>query len=75
MSFDDIKNYTSSSIAKRNGPTFKDFFSIHDGFYEIFVMSEYIKRFLPLDDESMESTFNIFRGRRRFVVQFGIFIR
>ncbi|CAB4432240.1 unnamed protein product [Rhizophagus irregularis] len=70
MSFDDIKNYTSSSIAKRNGPTFKDFFSIHDGFYEISVMSEYIKRFLPLDDESMESTFNIFRGRRRFVVQF-----
>jgi hypothetical protein len=26
--------------------------------------------FLPLDDESMKSTFNIFQGRQRFLVQF-----
>ncbi|GBC03807.1 hypothetical protein RclHR1_05330006 [Rhizophagus clarus] len=33
MSFDDIKNFVPSSIAKLNGPSFKDFF-IYDGFYE-----------------------------------------
>ncbi|GES83135.1 hypothetical protein GLOIN_2v1737263 [Rhizophagus clarus] len=40
MSFEDIKNFASSSIAK------------------------------PSDDESMKSIFNIFWGRRRFLVQF-----
>jgi hypothetical protein len=34
MSFEDIKNLASPSIAKTNGPTFEDFFSIHDGFYK-----------------------------------------
>jgi hypothetical protein len=33
-------------------------------------MSEFIQRFLPLDDELIRATFNIFQGRRRFVVQF-----
>ncbi|CAI2176756.1 2517_t:CDS:2 [Funneliformis geosporum] len=70
MSFEDIKNFTSSTIAKPNGPSFEDFFFIHDGFYENSEMSNYIQRFLPLNDESMKSIFNIFRGRRRFLVQF-----
>jgi hypothetical protein len=70
MSFEDIKNYASSSIAKHHGPSFEDFFFVHDGFYENSEMSNYIQRFLPLNDESMQSIFNIFRGRRRFLVQF-----
>ena len=70
MSFDDINIYSASAIAKSGGASFKDFFSIHDGFYECNEMSEFIQRFLPLDDELIRATFNIFQGRRRFVVQF-----
>ncbi len=42
MSFDDINIYSASGIAKSGGITFKDFFSIHDGFYECNEMSEFI---------------------------------
>ncbi|GBB90669.1 hypothetical protein RclHR1_01770017 [Rhizophagus clarus] len=70
MSFDDIKNRTDSAIAKSGGATFKNFFSIHDGFDEYEEMKEFILRFLPLNDELIRATFNIFRGRRQFLVQF-----
>lgn len=63
MSFDDITNYASTSIAKFNEPSFGDYFFIHDGFYEDSEMSNYIQRFLPLADESMKSIFNVFQGR------------
>jgi hypothetical protein len=70
MSFDDINIYSASAIAKSGGITYKDFFSIHDGFYECNEMSKFIRRFLPLNDELIRATFNIFQGRRRFIVQF-----
>ncbi|RIA83918.1 hypothetical protein C1645_833072 [Glomus cerebriforme] len=34
MSFDDIKSHTASAVAKSGGATYKNFFSIHDGFYK-----------------------------------------
>ncbi|CAG8512436.1 14519_t:CDS:2, partial [Racocetra fulgida] len=70
MAFDDMKIYTTSAIAKSGGPTSENFFTINDGFYEFSEMKEFILRFLPLNDSQMTSTFNIFQGRRRFVVQF-----
>ena len=43
---------------------------MHNGFYEYEDMKKFIRRFLPLDDKLIGATFKIFRGRRRFVVQF-----
>ncbi|GES79877.1 hypothetical protein GLOIN_2v1558481 [Rhizophagus clarus] len=70
MSFFDIENYTAPAIAKPGGATFKNFFSLHDGFYKCDEMRKFIRRFLPLDDKLIRTTFDIFRGRRRFTAQF-----
>jgi hypothetical protein len=67
---EDIRVHTSSAIAKSGGATYKNFFSMHNGFYEYEEMKKFIRRFLPLDDKLIGATFKIFRGRRRFVVQF-----
>ena len=70
MNFEDIRIHTSSAIAKSGGATYKNFFSMHNGFYGYEEMKKFIRRFLPLDDKLIGATFKIFRGRRRFVVQF-----
>ncbi|CAG8442052.1 1443_t:CDS:10, partial [Funneliformis caledonium] len=70
MSFDDIKLHAASTIAKSGDATFRNFFSIYDGFYECNEMSKFIWRFLPLDNKLIKSTFNIFQDHQRFIVQF-----
>jgi hypothetical protein len=70
MGFADIDSCTDSAIGKPGGATFKDFVSLHDGFYKCAEMHKFIQRFLPLDDKLIGATFDIFRGRRRFTTQF-----
>ncbi|CAG8655055.1 7622_t:CDS:2 [Funneliformis caledonium] len=41
MSFNDIKIHAASAIAKSGGSTFKNFFSIHDGFYKCIQLLEH----------------------------------
>ncbi|RGB36940.1 hypothetical protein C1646_757533, partial [Rhizophagus diaphanus] len=56
-----LKLNTGNFLCLSGGITFKEFFSIHDGFYECNEMSEFIRRFLPLNDELIRATFNIFQ--------------
>ncbi|CAB5319499.1 unnamed protein product [Rhizophagus irregularis] len=50
MSFyDNLTNHNNvPAIAKSDGATYKNFFSIHDGFYKCDEMSKFIQCFLPL---------------------------